>query len=155
MIDWADVIWRLVAATAIGAAIGLNRDLHHKPTGVRTLGLVGLGSAMIVLAAMEIPDDAASPSRVIQGIVAGLGFLGAGVIVRDANDHRVRGLTTATAVWVTACIGSACALGSWPVVIVAVALIALLLGLGGRFEKWAHRQIDRRTGHDAGDGDER
>lgn len=141
MIDWTDVIWRLTAAAAIGGTIGLNRDLHHKPTGLRTLGLVGLGSALIVLTAADASADAAGTSRVMQGVVTSLGFLGAGVIIRDAADAKVRGLTTASAVWVTACIGCACGLGAWLPVAVTCALIAVLLGFGGRFERWMHSKF--------------
>lgn len=144
MIEWSETIIRLGMATVVGAAIGLNRDIHHKPTGVRTLGLVSVGSALITMAAASMPDDPSAVSRIMQGILAGLGFLGAGVIVREA-DHRVRGLTTATSVWVTACLGSACGLGSWQPVVVGSLFVALLLGFGGRFEHWFH------TRHDAAD----
>ena len=105
MIDLAEVILRLGGATLIGTAIGLNRDLHGKPTGVRTLGLVGLGSALVVLSVAQ--GSSVDASRIIQGIVTGVGFLGAGVIFRS-EGHHVHGLTTAACVWVTACIGAAC-----------------------------------------------
>src|SRR3954447_1032948 len=101
--EMLEVIGRLGAAVLIGAAIGLNRDLHGKPTGVRTLGLVGLGSALAVLAIG--PSSADDASRIVQGIVTGIGFLGAGVIIRNADNH-IHGLTTAACVWITACIGA-------------------------------------------------
>ena len=92
MIDLADVILRLGGATLIGAAIGLNRDLRGKPIGVRTLGLVGLASAMaVVVVAPAGGDDINATSRVMQGVLTGIGFLGAGVIVR--GQHRQVGST--------------------------------------------------------------
>ena len=76
----------------------------------------------------------------IQGIVTGVGFLGAGVIVRSEKGHHVRGLTTAACVWVTACVGAACAIAQWQIVVIGVALVLVLLVFGGPFE----RAIDRR-----------
>src|SRR6476646_399640 len=94
-----DIVIRLSVAALAGVALGLNRDLRGKPTGVRTLGLVGLASAVAVLAVGSDSADAAS--RVIQGIVTGIGFLGAGVIIRNETGKRVHGLTTAACVWLT------------------------------------------------------
>ena len=82
--DTLEIALRLIAATAAGAAFGLNRDMHDKQTGVRTLGLVGLGSALAVMAAARIGNEG-DVSRAIQGIVTGIGFLGAGVIMRPAT----------------------------------------------------------------------
>lgn len=142
MTEWTEVILRLTAATVIGAGIGLNRDLHHKPTGLRTLSLVALGSAAVVLAALSVGGDPGAVTRVIQGVVTSLGFLGAGVILRHPSDSKVHGLTTASAVWITSCIGCACGLGAWVPVLVSVALVALVLGYGGRIERWVHRRYD-------------
>ncbi len=94
MLDTWDIAIRLAAAALAGAAIGLNRDLHDKPTGVRTLGLVGLGSALVVLAASDFGTsvDANAPSRAIQGVITGIGFLGAGVIIKDAMTNQIHAL---------------------------------------------------------------
>jgi putative Mg2+ transporter-C (MgtC) family protein len=105
--DILDIAVRLGVATLVGVLLGLNRDLHGKSTGVRTLGLVCLGSALAVLSIHAATGT--EESRVIQGIVTGVGFLGAGVIVRSEKGHHVHGLTTAACVWVTACVGAACA----------------------------------------------
>jgi putative Mg2+ transporter-C (MgtC) family protein len=78
--------------------------------------------------------------RVIQGIVTGVGFLGAGVIIRSEKGHHVHGLTTAACVWVTACIGAACAIAQWQIVVMGIVLGLVILVLGGPFEK----AIDRR-----------
>jgi putative Mg2+ transporter-C (MgtC) family protein len=144
MTEWADVILRLGGATLIGAAIGLNRDLHGKPIGVRTLGLVGLASAMAVLAVA--PDgiargDVNAASRVIQGVLTGIGFLGAGVIVRRTTGKEVHGLTSAACTWTTACIGLVCGLAAWPIVAGGVVLAFILLTFGGPFERISHRGL--------------
>lgn len=143
-----DIALRLGSAALIGAVIGLNRDLHGKPTGVRTLGLVGLGAALVVLASMDFglqPGVDANPvSRAIQGVLTGIGFLGAGVIVRDSEGRKVQGLTTAALIWLTACLGIVCGLGAWTVAALAVCIVFVLLVGGGAFERWVHRRIDGR-----------
>src|SRR5262245_44407189 len=103
---------RLGAATAIGLAIGLEREVRRKPVGMRTLALVSLGSSLMAVVGADLvaPDgrpDQHALSRVIQGIVAGIGFLGAGVILRNEAHQSVQGLTTAAAVWVSASLGIA------------------------------------------------
>jgi len=143
-----DITLRLGVATLIGAAIGLNRDLHGKPTGVRTLGLVGLGAALVVLASMDFqtpaPIDANPVSRAIQGVLTGIGFLGAGVIVRDRGGRKVQGLTTAALIWLTACMGIVCGLGAWIPAAVAFCLVFLLLIGGGGLEQRLHRIWGRK-----------
>jgi len=140
--DTLDIALRLGAAAMAGAMLGLNRDLHGKPTGVRTLGLVGLGSALAVLAVGE--TSSVDASRVVQGIVTGIGFLGAGVIVRRNEDQHVHGLTTAACAWVTACIGAACGVAEWRIVLLSVPLF------GGPFEKAIHRRWPHRKTDDTG-----
>ena len=150
MIDWPDAVIRLTAATVIGGAIGLDREAHGKPTGVRTLGIVALGSALVVLASQHPGGaDANAGSRVIQGVITGIGFLGAGVILRNPTGKRVHGLTTAAAIWLTACIGVACGLGAWPLVITSVVLAALILAFGRPIERaFVRRDRDEDDGPD-------
>ncbi|MGO9547008.1 MAG: MgtC/SapB family protein [Rhodomicrobium sp.] len=145
MLDWTDIVLRLTVATLVGAAIGVDRDLRGKPTGVRTMGLVALGSALIVIASQypaHITDQAAA-SRVMQGIITGIGFLGAGVILRDPSGGRVHGLTTAAAIWLTACIGAACGAGAWPLVLTAAVLVTVLMIAGKRVEQAFERYFPR------------
>lgn len=144
MPDLAEIILRLGGATLIGAAIGLNRDLHGKPIGVRTLGLVGLACAIAILAVAPSSDDGASASRVIQGVLTGIGFLGAGVIVRRNIENRVHGLTSAACAWTTACLGLVCGLAAWPIVGTGVLLVFALLIFGGPIERACHRWLGGR-----------
>ena len=145
--EWSEIIVRLCAASLVGSLIGLNRDLRGKPAGVRTLGIVGLASALVVMVA-DAPLGLSGPhpdaiSRVIQGVVTGIGFLGAGVIVRTGGFQSIHGLTTAASVWLTACLGMACGVANWRMVIVAVPLAFLILIFGGPAEKAVHRWWDR------------
>jgi putative Mg2+ transporter-C (MgtC) family protein len=149
MIGWLDIFIRLGAATVIGGAVGLNRELHHKPTGVRTLGLVGLGSALAVLAVADDPQ--ADVSRVIQGVITGIGFLGAGVILHRPTEGKVHGLTTAATIWVTACLGMLCGLAAWKTVTVAILLAAVLLTIGGPFERWCQKRVGSSGPSNPGD----
>ena len=141
--SFGEILLRLVAAAVVGGLVGLNRDLHGKPTGVPTLGLVGLGSALAVLTVVG-GNDTAAASRVIQGIVTGIGFLGAGVIIRPLAKSRVHGLTTAACVWLTAALGAACGVGAWRVLVVGVPLAFLLLLFGKRVEHLSH-YVSRET----------
>ena|SRR5581483_7832834 len=145
-----DIAIRLGAAALVGALLGLNRDLHGKPTGVRTLGLVGLGSALAVLTVSGA--GMADASRVVQGIVTGVGFLGAGVIIRTGGRHGIHGLTTAACVWLTACAGAACAAAQWRVLLIGIPLVFVILLFGGRFEKAIHRHWPGEDKADPGDG---
>jgi putative Mg2+ transporter-C (MgtC) family protein len=134
-----DIALRLSVATLLGVLIGLNRDLQGKPTGVRTMGLVCLGSALIVVAAGLVggPGDA---TRAVQGIITGVGFLGSGVIIKSDTSSRIHGLTTAATVWLTAAMGITCGLGHWKLALLATALSFMVLLFGGRFEKAVHRR---------------
>src|SRR5678809_1140524 len=122
---WLDIVARLALSAVVGAAIGLNRDLHHKQAGVRTNALVSLGAALAVLLVYPPGEDPArhadALSRVIQGVLTGIGFLGAGVILRDPAGH-VTGLTTAATIWICAVFGMICGLGYWAILGIAVGL---------------------------------
>jgi putative Mg2+ transporter-C (MgtC) family protein len=143
MLDIYETVLRLAAAAGVGAMIGLNRDLHGKPTGARTLGLVALGAAIVTVATLDAVgqpgSDKGDLSRVMQGLLTGIGFVGAGVIIHEDAAHRVRGLTTAACVWVTACIGMICGIGNWKVLVLALCFVAAVLFLGGPLERIAHR----------------
>jgi putative Mg2+ transporter-C (MgtC) family protein len=129
-----EVLLRLLMAFACGAVVGLNREFRHKPAGFRTFGLVSIGTAIIVIA-MENTGGPDAVSRVIQGVVTGIGFIGAGVIFRREHPHKVTGLTTAAAVWLTAGLGAAAGLGEYALAGGGVVIGLLLLVLGRRFER--------------------
>ena len=118
------VTLRLVAALFIGTAIGLQRELTHKPAGLRTHMLVALGTALFVVGAAESGMHPDSLSRVVQGLATGIGFLGGGAILKLTSEREIHGLTTAAGIWMTAAASGAAALGQ-----IVVALIGTLLGL--------------------------
>lgn len=138
-----EIAMRLVAATLAGGALGLNRELRHKPAGFRTLALVGLGSSLAALAIAEFsgtgPD---AVSRVAQGILTGIGFLGAGVILRHETHNTVTGLTTAASIWVTAVLGLACGLGQWRLALLGSLIALIVLIVGRAVETRLHRWTD-------------
>ncbi len=138
-----DMVLRLFVATAIGMMIGLNRDVNGKPTGMRTLALVSLGAAVVSVVAVHFQDLIDHPdalSRVVQGILqgvlTGIGFIGAGVIMRQPEDAKVSGLTTAATVWITAALGIACALAAWHIVVIATVLTFFVLVVLKPIEVW-------------------
>lgn len=128
-LTYSEVFLRLTAAVAVGAVIGLDRELRRKSAGLRTMALVSLGSAVYVLAAFDsgvgISHDAAS--RAIQGVVTGVGFLGVGTILRGETESSIKGLTTAASIWLAAASGIACGLAQWPLVIGSALLGVLVL----------------------------
>jgi putative Mg2+ transporter-C (MgtC) family protein len=136
------VIIRLLAAAGAGIALGWPRNMVDKPIGMRTLGLVSLGAAMVSIAALRYPGlggDVNAAARVLQGIIQGLmvgvGFIGAGVILRDMSTNKVHGLTTATTVWIAAALGIACGLADWIVVVTGLVLALVILIVLKRFER--------------------
>lgn len=141
-----ELILRLGVAALIGAALGLNRELHDKPAGLRTHALVTLGAAIATIAIHpQVGGGGPDPnalSRVIQGILTGVGFLGAGVILRDAGGH-VTGLTTAATIWVCAALGIVCGCGYWDVVGVALGIVVIVLSFGRPVERVAERVFKR------------
>jgi len=145
--DYLEILTRLGIATLAGGAIGLNRELHGKPTGIRTLGIVGLGSALIVIASLNFDlaggADRNAVSRVVQGVITGVGFLGAGVIFRQTDNNQVHGLTTAACIWLTAAIGIVCGVAAWRLLFVGLPLVFLVLMLGGSTEQAIHRWWER------------
>ena len=125
MIEYTEVLLRLVLPVVFGGLIGLEREVVHKPAGVRTHMLVSLGSALFVLVTLEtLPNETA---RIIAGIATGIGFLGAGTIFRSKSE--VHGLTTAASIWAVAGVGIAIGLGYYLMTIIAVVIILIVLHL--------------------------
>jgi putative Mg2+ transporter-C (MgtC) family protein len=105
------MLLRLTLAALLGGLLGIEREQNGKAAGVRTHMLVAMGAALFVLLSQQAGMPSSDMSRVIQGITAGIGFLGAGTILKSDNDERVRGLTTAAGIWLTAAIGVAAGMG--------------------------------------------
>ena len=139
-IEFSDILVRLLAATAVGLILGINRELKDKPAGLRTHAIVALGAAIITLLSILPPSDGTSASRALQGVITGIGFLGAGVILRSP-EGEVHGLTTAATIWLAASFGAACGLGYWSVAAVGAALALLILVLGVPFERTLKRAV--------------
>lgn len=129
-----EIILRLLAAIVVGGAVGLNRELHSKSLGLRTLAIVGLGACIATIAAAEYGQGDGA-TRVMQGILTGIGFLGAGVIVRRPDTSHVKNLTTAAVAFFVACMGTACAVAPWRLIFIGALLGVAILIWGGRIEK--------------------
>ena len=131
---------RLALALLVGAILGLNRWLHHKSAGIRTHSLVAIGSATALMLISDfVKDDAQAVSRVLQGLITGLGFLGAGVIIRERSSQKIHGLTTAASLWSCALIGAAFGGGQFVLGGLALATILLTLLIGGPLEQLASK----------------
>ena len=130
----AQVVVRLIVAAFLGGLVGIQREKAHKPAGVRTHILVCLGTAVAVLAGAGMGMQLDAQSRVIQGIVTGIGFIGAGSILKVSAEHDIKGLTTAAGLWVTAAIGIACGGGEIGIALISTVLTVIVLALAGVLE---------------------
>ena len=123
MSPWLEMILRLLLATALGGGIGYQRERAGKSAGLRTHILIALGAALFTVVSIFGFSGAVDPSRVAAGVVAGIGFIGAGVIFR--GEEGVAGLTTAACIWITAAIGLAAGAGLY-----LISIIATLITVG-------------------------
>jgi putative Mg2+ transporter-C (MgtC) family protein len=146
-----EVLLRLGVAAAMGGVLGLEREIKDKPAGLRTHMMVALGAACFTLAAFTLEREATGdfdvrsrlvvdPTRVVEGIIGGIGFLGAGAIIRDRGT--VEGLTTAGSIWLVGAIGVAAGAGHYLLGGTAVLLAVVILFALGHLERW----MDRRRG---------
>jgi len=131
------VLLRVIAATLLGAIVGFEREKAGKPAGFRTHILVCLGTAIVVLACAGSRMDMDGLSRVIQGIVTGIGFIGAGSILKISEQRDIQGLTTAAGLWMTAAIGVACGLGTVGLALIATGMTLIVL--------WVLRVMEARA----------
>lgn len=123
------VILRLLVAASLGGILGYEREHHGKSAGIRTHMLVAIGAALFVLIPQQSGLAQSDISRVLQGLVAGVGFLGAGTIVKGNSEEQVHGLTTAAGIWLTAAIGVAAGLGRESTAILSTALALIVLSM--------------------------
>lgn len=136
---WADAFGRLVVATTAGLVLGWERSRENRQImGLRTLGLVGLASCIAVQAIVHsgLPNvNADAAGRAMQGILTGVGFIGAGAVLRVGQVQEVHGLATAACIWVTATIGAAAGLAVWPLIVGGLSLAMLVLFVGAPLER--------------------
>ncbi len=132
------IVVRLGMAALLGGLLGWEREYRGKAAGVRTHMLVSMGAAMFVLVAEQEGITPADNSRVLQGIIAGVGFLGAGTILKSDGAHQIRGLTTAAGIWLTAAIGVAAGLGREATALLSTVLALLVLGAEPVLQRLLH-----------------
>jgi putative Mg2+ transporter-C (MgtC) family protein len=139
MLANAELIRRLLLAAATGGVLGAEREMRRKSAGFRTNILIGLGSAIFTIISISL--SSASPDRIASNIVTGVGFLGAGAIMRDQTGG-VHGLTTAATVWANAALGTAAGAGEYRLALVGAAITFAVLAIIGPIEG----KIERETG---------
>ena len=139
----AIVLLRTITAVILGGIVGVQREKVGKPAGLRTHMLVSLGTAVVVLSCQGVGMEMDGLSRVIQGIVTGIGFVGAGTILKLTDQREIQGLTTATGLWMTAAIGVAVGLGALGIAVIATLLTVIVLSLQGLEEALSRRNKDQ------------
>jgi putative Mg2+ transporter-C (MgtC) family protein len=146
---------RLALAAAMGLMLGIGRERLRKTAGMRTHMVVCVGSAIFVLAGLLASLSIEGCSRVIQGIIQGVGFLGAGTIIKMSDRAEVKGLTTAASTWLTAAVGVACGLGDFWLAIIGTSIAwFVLVPLGALERRWelARQDAAAATGGRQGSG---
>ncbi|MCX5708186.1 MAG: MgtC/SapB family protein [Candidatus Omnitrophica bacterium] len=149
------VFIRLTLSVILGGLIGLERQLHRRAAGLRTHILVCIGSCLIMLTSIYISDiyknsGTVDPSRIAAGVITGIGFLGAGAIIREREKESVKGLTTAASLWVVAAIGLANGCGFYSAGLFTTFLALVTLFFLGYYEK--NVLIKKMNNHEGGEG---
>jgi putative Mg2+ transporter-C (MgtC) family protein len=138
---------RMLIAMLLGGVLGLEREWAGKIAGLRTHMLTALGAALFVLAPRAAGMNDEAVSRILQGVIAGIGFLGGGVILKQDEAGRIRGVTTAAGIWLTSAIGICAGMGRlWLAVLSTVLTMVILLGLL-RLERWIPHQSHEDQEH--------
>jgi putative Mg2+ transporter-C (MgtC) family protein len=127
---------RLLAAIVLGGILGLERTYRHKAAGMRTHMLVSMGAAVVVLVPQLTGMSSADLSRIIQGTLTGIGFIGGGVILKLSEQHYIEGVTTAASIWLTATLGIAAGSGRIGLAVVVAILGIVVLMIFGKLELW-------------------
>lgn len=152
MDHWLEAALRIAAAVVAGGLVGINRDMYGKPSGVRVHALVALGAALVTMVGTQSglgAYDPAAASRIIQGVIGGIGFLGAGVILRGGSDstRQIYHVTTAASIWVTAGLGIACGAGAWVLAAVAAIAVMVVLVVGLRIDRALYGRLGPEEEH--------
>jgi putative Mg2+ transporter-C (MgtC) family protein len=137
------LVIRLLLAALLGGLLGLQRERQGKAAGVRTHMLVAASSALIVIVPLQMGMDEDGLSRVLQGLLSGIGFLCAGAILKLEREEQVHGLTTAASVWMTSAIGIAAGLGREMTAVLSALLVLAILVLAGPLQRVGLRQDQR------------
>ena len=133
--ELTQVVLRLLAAVLAGAVVGYERERAGKAAGLRTHILVSLGTCLFVIAGIGYGMSSEGLSRVVQGIITGIGFIGAGSILKLEDKKDIKGLTTAAGIWMTAAIGVTIGLGEIGLALISAAVAVVVLSVLRRFEK--------------------
>lgn len=150
--DWQSVSFRLVVALLVGGAIGINRQRTGRPAGLRTFMIVSLGAALFVMIPLQIEFEGSladnvlarstalnAMARIAQGIATGVGFLGAGIILRqqrpDFGTEEIKGLTTAASIWLAGGLGAASGCGLWRMSLIGTLLALVVLSVVKKLKK--------------------
>jgi putative Mg2+ transporter-C (MgtC) family protein len=141
-----DLTLRLLLAAGLGAAIGIERELHRKPAGLRTNILIAVGAALFTTLSVHLAGEGGTPDRIAAQIVTGVGFLGAGAILHSRGGG-VQGMTTAATIWVNAAVGMAVGAGHYAMAAVATGITVVVLAVLAPLEAW----FERRTIADDGE----
>ena len=134
------ILMRLGAAALLGGLIGFERESMGKSAGLRTHMTVALGCATFILIAAESDSDAGNISRAVQGVAAGIGFIGAGTILKRNDDTDIKGLTTAASIWMTAAVGAAAGAGHGWLGLIGVLIAFLILSILSGVDTWLARR---------------
>ena len=135
------LLLRLLLAAGLGGAIGLEREIRRKPAGLRTNILIAVGSALFTALSIQIARAGGTPDCIAAQIVTGIGFLGAGAILR--SEHHVQGMTTAATIWVNSAVGMAAGAGEDPMATVTTVITLIVLATGS-----IQAYFERRSGTD-------
>ena len=134
---------RLLFAAILGGIVGIQRESAGKPAGIRTHMIVSMGAALFVISSLQYGMEKSDVSRVVQGIAAGIGFIGGGTILKLTDEREVEGITTAAGIWMTAAVGVSAGLGSWGIAGISAMITLGILSLLGSF---VHK-IEGANGH--------
>ncbi len=149
-LDMWGIFARLLLATGLGAAIGIEREYRQKPAGLRTNILIGMGAALFTIVSLSMASQGGASDRIAANIITGIGFLGGGAILRSGTS--VHGMTTAATIWVNAAIGMAVGMGDYVLGTVATAVTLVVLALLPPIESYFERRagfVNRHHEHDA------
>ncbi len=144
MMNVSEIVIKLLLAILVGGLIGAEREYHDKAAGFRTITFICLGSTLFTILSLEL-GGVRDPVRIAASIVAGIGFLGAGAILR--NEGRIVGLTTASTIWIAAALGMGIGGGYFLLVGIATALILIGLWVFPLFDRLIHKKRETRTYH--------